>query len=156
MAIILRGQRAARVIMSSTTAHAPPMAPDAEKQQQHHHLPSGNTSSHTLSNSDLGKEVPVSQNAEPHSEKPAVAAAPPAGPPGGPPGMSPPPNGGTTAWLQVVGSWMLFFNTWGILNTFGVCELPPSTEDLRQPSQLPELHAGGLGLLDDSTALSAP
>jgi MFS family permease len=34
--------------------------------------------------------------------------------------MSPPPNGGAMAWLQVVGSWMLFFNTWGILNTFGV------------------------------------
>ncbi|KAI4242316.1 MAG: hypothetical protein L6R40_004045 [Gallowayella cf. fulva] len=27
---------------------------------------------------------------------------------------------GTKAWLQVLGSWMLFFNTWGILNTFGV------------------------------------
>jgi MFS family permease len=34
--------------------------------------------------------------------------------------MPPPPNGGAVAWLQVVGSWMLFFNTWGILNTFGV------------------------------------
>lgn len=34
--------------------------------------------------------------------------------------MPPPPNGGTVAWLQVLGSWMLFFNTWGILNTFGV------------------------------------
>ena len=27
----------------------------------------------------------------------------------------PPPNGGTKAWLQVLGAWMLFFNTWGIL-----------------------------------------
>ena len=27
----------------------------------------------------------------------------------------PPPNGGLTAWLQVVGSFMLFFNTFGIL-----------------------------------------
>jgi MFS family permease len=34
--------------------------------------------------------------------------------------LVPPPNGGTKAWLQVLGSWMLFFNTWGILNTFGV------------------------------------
>jgi hypothetical protein len=32
---------------------------------------------------------------------------PPAGPPGGPP-----PNGGTTAWLQVLGGFFLFFNTW--------------------------------------------
>jgi hypothetical protein len=28
-----------------------------------------------------------------------------------------PPDGGLKAWLQVLGSWMLFFNTWGILNT---------------------------------------
>lgn len=31
-----------------------------------------------------------------------------------------PPNGGLVAWLQVVGSWCLFFNTWGTLNTFGI------------------------------------
>ena len=37
---------------------------------------------------------------------------------GGPPG-GPPPNGGTKAWLQVLGGFFLFFNTWGILNTFG-------------------------------------
>jgi MFS family permease len=32
----------------------------------------------------------------------------------------PPPNGGLSAWLHVGGGFMLFFNTWGILNTFGV------------------------------------
>lgn len=32
---------------------------------------------------------------------------PPSGPPGGPP-----PNGGLTAWLQVLGGFFLFFNTW--------------------------------------------
>lgn len=32
----------------------------------------------------------------------------------------PPPNGGLVAWLHVLGCFMLFFNTWGILNTFGV------------------------------------
>ncbi|KAF5327689.1 hypothetical protein D9619_004307 [Psilocybe cf. subviscida] len=31
-----------------------------------------------------------------------------------------PPDGGLTAWLQVVASWMIFFNTWGLLNSFGV------------------------------------
>ncbi|KAK6375704.1 hypothetical protein LTS17_007526 [Exophiala oligosperma] len=30
------------------------------------------------------------------------------------------PDGGTLAWLQVAGSWLLFFNSWGIINTFGV------------------------------------
>ncbi|KAI3333355.1 MFS general substrate transporter [Ustulina deusta] len=37
--------------------------------------------------------------------------------PGFPP---PPPNGGLQAWLHVVGGFMLFFNSWGLLNTFGV------------------------------------
>lgn len=37
-----------------------------------------------------------------------------------PPPVSPPPDGGLKAWLQVLGGFMLFFNTWGILNTFGV------------------------------------
>ncbi|KAK3203221.1 hypothetical protein GRF29_112g563471 [Pseudopithomyces chartarum] len=29
------------------------------------------------------------------------------------------PNGGLTAWLQVLGAFFLFFNSWGIINTFG-------------------------------------
>ena len=57
-------------------------------------------------------------------EAAAEAEAQPKGPPaGGPPG-GPPPNGGLQAWLQVVGSWCLFFNTWGLLNTFGVFSRP--------------------------------
>ncbi|THC89638.1 hypothetical protein EYZ11_010914 [Aspergillus tanneri] len=32
----------------------------------------------------------------------------------------PPPDGGLTAWLQVVGAFFLFFNSWGLLNAFGV------------------------------------
>lgn len=31
-----------------------------------------------------------------------------------------PPNGGLVAWLHVAGGFMLFFNTWGMMNTFGV------------------------------------
>ncbi|TVY83298.1 Aspyridones efflux protein apdF, partial [Lachnellula suecica] len=31
----------------------------------------------------------------------------------------PPPNGGFQAWLQVLGAFFLFFNSWGIINTFG-------------------------------------
>lgn len=30
------------------------------------------------------------------------------------------PNGGPTAWLQVAAGWSIFFNTWGVMNTFGV------------------------------------
>ncbi|KAI0469980.1 major facilitator superfamily domain-containing protein [Xylariaceae sp. FL0804] len=42
------------------------------------------------------------------------AAKPPAADPNAP------PDGGLTAWLQVLGGFMIFFNTWGLLNTFGV------------------------------------
>lgn len=37
-----------------------------------------------------------------------------------PPGPGPVPNGGLQAWLHVVAGFVLFFNTWGILNAFGV------------------------------------
>ena len=37
-----------------------------------------------------------------------------------PTAQSPPPDGGLVAWLHVVGGFMLFFNSWGLLNTFGV------------------------------------
>lgn len=34
--------------------------------------------------------------------------------------LEPPPNGGLLAWLQVAGSFFLFFNCWGTVNSFGV------------------------------------
>ncbi|KAK9366803.1 major facilitator superfamily domain-containing protein [Lipomyces kononenkoae] len=37
-----------------------------------------------------------------------------------PAGPLPPPNGGLTAWLQVAGGFVIFFNTWGLINTFAV------------------------------------
>ena len=30
-----------------------------------------------------------------------------------------PPDGGLLAWTQCVGSFFLFFNSWGLVNTFG-------------------------------------
>ncbi|KAK5208754.1 hypothetical protein LTR72_001318 [Exophiala xenobiotica] len=35
-------------------------------------------------------------------------------------GDEPPPNGGWLAWMQVLGAFFLYFNSWGTLNTFGV------------------------------------
>ena len=29
------------------------------------------------------------------------------------------PNGGVVAWVQCAGSFFLFFNCWGVVNTFG-------------------------------------
>ncbi|WPG98119.1 Hypothetical protein R9X50_00090500 [Acrodontium crateriforme] len=66
------------------------------------------------------------------NEKDQVAQQSPAAPPG-PPG-GPQPNGGLQAWLQVLGSFMLFFNTWGILNTFGVYQTYYESGQLFQES----------------------
>ncbi|KAI0476860.1 putative monocarboxylate permease [Xylaria cf. heliscus] len=57
-----------------------------------------------------------------------VIAATPAPPP-------PPPNGGTRAWLQVLGAFFLNFNTWGLLNTFGIFQAEYSTGLLKTSSE---------------------
>ncbi|OAA54526.1 Major facilitator superfamily domain, general substrate transporter [Niveomyces insectorum RCEF 264] len=44
----------------------------------------------------------------------------PAGRQPSPPPPAPPPDGGLLAWLQVLGSWFLFMNSWGLVNTYGV------------------------------------
>ncbi|KAF2500643.1 MFS general substrate transporter [Lophium mytilinum] len=41
------------------------------------------------------------------------------------------PNGGFQAWLQVAGAFFLFFNSWGILNTFGSYQAYYETELLK-------------------------
>ncbi|EEA25305.1 hypothetical protein TMatcc_006470 [Talaromyces marneffei ATCC 18224] len=65
-----------------------------------------------------------------HTKTEAVAVESPklAGPP-------PPPNGGTRAWLQVLGAFFLNFNTWGLLNAFGTFQSEYSTGLLRGSSQ---------------------
>lgn len=66
------------------------------------------------------RDAPVDQTINPsENDKSDIEQIPeqPQKPAAGPP---PPPNGGLVAWLHVVGGFMLFFNTWGILNTFGV------------------------------------
>ena len=50
------------------------------------------------------------------AQQPSILEEPQPKPASGPPA---PPNGGALAWLNVLGSFMLYFNTWGILNTFG-------------------------------------
>ena len=58
---------------------------------------------------------PNSPGFQGEKEQPKAAPARPPGPPGGPP-----PDGGLTAWLQVVGGHFLFMNTWGIINAYGM------------------------------------
>lgn len=66
-------------------------------------------------------EMSSSNMTDGESDEKAVADAeagiPPQKPAGGPPG-GPPPNGGTTAWLQVLGGFFLFFNTWVCLTSY--------------------------------------
>ncbi|KZF20961.1 monocarboxylate permease-like protein, mch4 [Xylona heveae TC161] len=45
-----------------------------------------------------------------------------------------PPDGGIQAWLQVAGSFFLFFNSWGTVNTFGVFQTYYETNLLQDQS----------------------
>ena len=68
----------------------------------------------------VGGHGQENSSAENHVDAPAQSkteqpVAPPAS--SGPP---PPPDGGLLAWLHVLSSFFLWFNTWGILNAFGV------------------------------------
>ncbi len=40
-----------------------------------------------------------------------------------------PPDGGYLAWLQVASGFCTFFNTWGLLNSFGMHFVPMSLPD---------------------------
>ncbi|KAL4778457.1 major facilitator superfamily domain-containing protein [Aspergillus varians] len=51
-------------------------------------------------------------------EKPTTPPAPAPAPFSAAP--PPPPDGGLMAWLQVAAGFLLFFNTWGMINTFAV------------------------------------
>ncbi|EHK49605.1 hypothetical protein TRIATDRAFT_50392 [Trichoderma atroviride IMI 206040] len=42
-----------------------------------------------------------------------------------------PPNGGLVAWLQVLGGFFIFFNSWGIVNTYGAFQSFYETELLQ-------------------------
>ena len=74
-------------------------------------------SSDDMSSSNVTDREPYEKAAEAEANVPQQQK-----PVGGPPG-GPPPNGGTTAWLQVLGGFFLFFNTW-------VCTMGFSMESL--------------------------
>ncbi|KAK4129181.1 MFS general substrate transporter [Parathielavia appendiculata] len=63
---------------------------------------------------------------------PEPATATPQQPPTS--GPDPIPDGGLTAWLQVVGSAAILVNTWGVINTFGVFQAYYETDLLRDHS----------------------
>ena len=77
---------------------------------------------------ETGHTSSASQLSEKAENTPAVTPQPPVGP-------GPPPNGGTRAWLQVLGAFFLNFNSWGLLNAFGVFQAEYSTGLLSTSSQ---------------------
>lgn len=82
---------------------------------------SGNDEATLSSKQELGDVEKQSVEKQPVGPTPQPNDVPTAGANKSPgPGPPPPPNGGLQAWLHVLGGFMLFFNTWGILNAFGV------------------------------------
>ncbi|KAK8039930.1 MFS transporter- MCP family- solute carrier family 16 (monocarboxylic acid transporters)- member 10 [Apiospora rasikravindrae] len=86
-----------------------------------------------LSSSEAAQSAPGSSNTEmgklrPPTQPNATSPSP----------TPPPPNGGLVAWLQVVGSWCLMLNCWGIINTYGVFQTYYQTKLLtdRTPSSI--------------------
>ncbi|KAJ2891665.1 MFS monocarboxylate [Zalerion maritima] len=67
------------------------------------------------------------------------------------------PDGGLNAWLQVLGSFVVLFNTWGLINTFGVYQTWYE-ENLEGPSSSDISWVGSLqgGLLMLSGLISGP
>ena len=80
------------------------------------------SSNHSLHSKQSMDEKPRDEQDVEHGQANADATPPATQQPPDPKpfGPSPPPNGGIQAWTQVAGGFMLFFNTWGLLNTFGV------------------------------------
>lgn len=56
--------------------------------------------------------IPQIQSEQPAKEEPSKPTSPPM-----PPG---PIDGGLICWLQIIGSFAMWANSWGIINTFGV------------------------------------
>ncbi|CEJ83014.1 hypothetical protein VHEMI03048 [[Torrubiella] hemipterigena] len=48
--------------------------------------------------------------------------------------VSPPPNGGFKAWLQVAGAWTITFNVLGLLNSYGQFQIIYETDILKNES----------------------
>lgn len=78
----------------------------------------------------MSRQLNMEKDSPSHPTSDTEAAVEKRAAPAGPPGMTPAPNGGTQAWLQVFGAFGVFFNTWGLLNTFGVFQTYYETGEL--------------------------
>ncbi|KAK3343238.1 major facilitator superfamily domain-containing protein [Neurospora tetraspora] len=82
-------------------------------------IPSPSRASSEKSSPLAAQPAATTTAAAPDAEKqqPTTGGPPPGG---GWNAGPPPPNGGLAAWLQVASVFFIFFNTWGLLNTFGI------------------------------------
>jgi hypothetical protein len=99
--------RSLNVVMAAEPRH---------QQQEDSPIPSfpDAKSSDDMSSSNVTDPEPFEKTADAEANLPQQQQKPVGGPPGGPP-----PNGGTTAWLQVLGGFFLFFNTWVCIRVLG-------------------------------------
>lgn len=71
---------------------------------------------------------PEMSETQPHPAKAEASASDPEPEPTRAPAAGEIPDGGTQAWLQVLGSWVVLVATWGLVNTFGVYQTYYETE----------------------------
>ncbi|KAI0430847.1 major facilitator superfamily domain-containing protein [Xylaria sp. FL1042] len=79
-------------------------------------------------------EPVIASESEDSSTEPVNASPPPPPPPAAGVGDAGPPNGGLVAWLQVAAAFVLYGNTLGLLNTFGVYQTYYETHLLKEYS----------------------
>ncbi|KUI61503.1 Riboflavin transporter MCH5 [Cytospora mali] len=76
--------------------------------------------------------APDTADVDPQPKDPTPTPGPaPSGPPAS---QGPIPDGGTAAWLQILGSWVVLVATWGLVNTYGVFQTYYQTVLLKSSS----------------------
>jgi hypothetical protein len=66
----------------------------------------------TLDGDEKIAALPLQERENPASQQSSIPAEPPSEETSSPPGPALPPSGGIKAWLQVLGAFFLFFNSW--------------------------------------------
>lgn len=99
-------------------------------------MTSSATDEETMISSASESERPVTAKNEIDTEAPTASPAHPTIPKAEAPSNAAPtiPDGGLEAWLQVLGSWVVLVDTWGLVNSFGVFQTYYETELLNTRS----------------------
>ncbi|KAI8189702.1 Aspyridones efflux protein apdF [Colletotrichum sp. SAR 10_86] len=92
--------------------------------------PSGQNEKDAAAAAAQDASVVVADNGSTNDSPPTSSSqtSPPAEKPAAPAG---PPNGGLQAWLHILGSFLLYFNTWGLISSFGAFQAYYASDILR-------------------------